>query len=76
MKQYSPIPPPTARRPMTSSSAVPHVFTAALSKVVRRGPLDEDDELTSARGAVERLEERWGSAAVAVGNLGKARRGV
>jgi len=73
--QYSPIPPPGARRPMTSSSAVPNVLTAALSKVVRRGPLDEDDELQLARGAVEKLEERWGSAAAAVGNLGKARRG-
>jgi hypothetical protein len=60
---------------MTSSSAVPHVLSAALSKVVRRGPLDEDDELQLARGAVEKLEERWGSAAAAVGNLGKARRG-
>jgi hypothetical protein len=37
--------------------------------------LDEDDELQLARGAVEKLEERWGSAAAAVGNLGKARRG-
>jgi hypothetical protein len=60
---------------MAASSAVPSVLSAALSKVVRRGPLDEDDELQSARGAVERLEERWGSAALAVGNLGKARRG-
>ena len=59
---------------MTSSSAVPHVLSAALSKVVRRGPLDEDDELQLARGAVEKLEERWGSAAAAVGNLGKARK--
>jgi hypothetical protein len=60
---------------MTTTSAVPQVFTAALSKVVRRGPLDEDDELQSARGAVEKLEERWGSAAAAVGNLGKGRKG-
>jgi len=60
---------------MTTTSAVPQVFTAALSKVVRRGPLDEDDELQSARGAVEKLEERWGSAAAAVGNLGKSRKG-
>lgn len=60
---------------MTTTSAVPHVLTAALSKVVRRGPLDEDDELQAARGALEKLEERWGSAAAAVGNLGKARRG-
>jgi hypothetical protein len=61
---------------MTTTSAVPQVLTAALSKVVRRGPLDEDDELQSARGALEKLEERWGSAAAAVGNLGKARRGT
>jgi hypothetical protein len=73
--QYQPVPPPSARRPTSAASAVPQVFSAALSKVVRRGPLDEDDELASAKGALERLEERWGGAAAAVGQLGKARRG-
>ncbi|KAK8844778.1 hypothetical protein IAR55_006628 [Kwoniella newhampshirensis] len=73
---YSPVPPPSARRHASATSAVPGVFTAALSKVVRRGPLDEDDELQSAKVAVEKLEERWGGAAAAVGNLGKARRAL
>ncbi|WWD22668.1 hypothetical protein CI109_107161 [Kwoniella shandongensis] len=73
---YSPVPPPSARRHASSTSAVPGVFSAALSKVVRRGPLDEDDELQSAKVAVEKLEERWGGAAAAVGNLGKARRAL
>ncbi|RXK38440.1 hypothetical protein M231_04349 [Tremella mesenterica] len=73
---YQPAPPPTSRRPMSSASAVPNVLSAALSKVVRRGPLDEDDELQSARVALEKLEERWGSAAAAVGNMGRARRSM
>lgn len=72
--QYSPVPPPTARRP-AASSTVPNVLTAALSKVVRRSPLDEDDELQIAKGALEKLEGCWGGAAAAVGGLGKARRG-
>lgn len=75
ISQYQPVPSPSARRPTSAASAVPQVFSAALSKVVRRGPLDEDDELASAKGALERLEERWGGAAAAVGQLGKARRG-
>ncbi|WVQ94121.1 hypothetical protein IAU59_001199 [Kwoniella sp. CBS 9459] len=72
---YSPVPPPSARR-NTAASAATGVFSAALSKVVRRGPLDEDDELQSAKGALDKLEERWGGAAGAVGNLGKARRAL
>lgn len=43
--------------------------------MVRRGPLDEDDELASAKGALEKLEGNWGSAAASVNALGKARRG-
>jgi len=70
------MPPPSARRPISASSSVPNVLTAALSKVVRRGPLDEDDELQSAKGALEKLEGCWGGAAAAVGVLGKARRGL
>ena len=73
--QYQPIPPPSARRPTSGSSAVPNVLTAALSKVVRRGPLDEDDELQSAKAALEKLEGCWGASATAVGALGKTRRG-
>ncbi|WVQ82794.1 hypothetical protein IAT38_004926 [Cryptococcus sp. DSM 104549] len=71
---YSPVPPPSARRPTSSSSAV----FGALSKVpfVRRGPLDEDDELQSAKVALDKLEERWGGAAAAVGAQGKARRAL
>ncbi|OCF34917.1 hypothetical protein I316_03464 [Kwoniella heveanensis BCC8398] len=72
---YSPVPPPSARR-NTAASTATGVFSAALSKVVRRGPLDEDDELQSAKGALDKLEERWGGAAAAVGNLGKARRAL
>lgn len=70
---YSPVPPPSARR-SASTSAATSVFTAALSKVVRRGPLDEDDDLALAKGALEKLEERWGGAATAVGAMGKSRR--
>jgi hypothetical protein len=72
-KQYSPTPPITARR--QASSAVPSVLTAAISKVVRRGPLDSDDELSSARVALDKLEGTWNGAAVAITNLSKARRG-
>lgn len=60
---------------MSATSAVPSVLSAAISKVVRRGPMDEDDDLQMAKGALERLEERWGGAAAAVGTLGKTRRG-
>lgn len=63
----------TARR--QASSAVPSVLTAAISKVVRRGPLDSDDELSSARGALEKLEGTWNGAALAINNLSKVRRG-
>ncbi len=75
MSQYSPTPPPTARRTTSAASAVPLAFTAAISKVVRRGPLDEDDELASAKGALDKLETTWGGAAAAINSLGKARRG-
>ncbi|WVR03071.1 hypothetical protein IAU60_000060 [Kwoniella sp. DSM 27419] len=71
---YQPVPPPSARK--SSGASATGVFSAALSKVVRRGPLDEDDELQSAKGALDKLEERWGGAAAAVGNLGKARRAL
>jgi hypothetical protein len=70
--QYSPTPPPTARR---QAGAVPHALTAAISKVVRRGPLDSDDELSSAKSALDKLEVTWAGAAGAIHNLGKARRG-
>lgn len=73
--QYSPTPPPTARRSTSAASAVPFAFSAAISKVVRRGPLDEDDDLASAKGALEKLETTWGGAAAAINSLGKARRG-
>jgi hypothetical protein len=72
---YQPVPPPSARRNGSSSSAASQVFNAALSKVVRRGPLDDDDEIQSARLALEKLEPAWTNAATAVGNLGKARKG-
>ncbi|KAL7421910.1 Vacuolar protein sorting-associated protein 17 [Cryptotrichosporon argae] len=73
---YQPVPPPLARRPASSTTAVPQVFTAALNKVVRRGAADDEDELTLAKGALEKLEERWGGAAAAVGALGKQRRAL
>ncbi|WVQ72254.1 hypothetical protein IAR50_001803 [Cryptococcus sp. DSM 104548] len=65
---YNPITPQTARR--AGSSTV----LSALTKVVRRGPLDEDDELASAKIALEKLEERYAQAATCVNQLGKARR--
>ncbi|KAK4685149.1 hypothetical protein P7C73_g5007, partial [Tremellales sp. Uapishka_1] len=71
---YSPVAPPSARR-VAASSSVP-LISAALSKVVRRGPQDEDEELHSAKGALERLEEKWGGAAAAIGNVGKSRRAL
>ncbi|OXG96290.1 vacuolar protein sorting-associated protein vps17 [Cryptococcus neoformans A2-102-5] len=64
---YSPIPPPTAKRSQTN-------VLSALTKVVRRGPLDEDDELSSAKIALDKLEERYGHAATCVSHVGKARR--
>ncbi|WRT63179.1 uncharacterized protein IL334_000082 [Kwoniella shivajii] len=70
---YSPVPPPSARK-SSAASAATGVFSAALSKVVRRGPLDEDDELQSAKTALDKLEERWGSAATSISNVGKSRR--
>lgn len=75
-RQYNPSPPPSARRPASASASATNVLSAALSKVVRRGPLDEDEELAGAKGALEKLEGSWGGAAAAVGALGKARRGV
>lgn len=75
-EQYNPAPPPTLKRPTSATSAATGVFSAALSKVVKRGPLDEDEELAGAKGALEKLEGNWGGAAAAVGNLGKARRGM
>lgn len=45
-----------------------------MTKVVRRGPLDEDDELSSAKIALDKLEERYGHAATCVSHVGKARR--
>ncbi|WVW81253.1 hypothetical protein I302_103244 [Kwoniella bestiolae CBS 10118] len=70
---YTPVPPPSARK-SSAASAATGVFSAALSKVVRRGPLDEDDELQSAKNALDKLEERWGAAATAINGIGKARR--
>ncbi|KIR42274.1 vacuolar protein sorting-associated protein vps17 [Cryptococcus deuterogattii 99/473] len=64
---YSPIPPPTSKRTQTN-------VLSALTKVVRRGPLDEDDELSSAKIALDKLEERYGHAATCVSHVGKARR--
>lgn len=72
---YNPIPPPSTRK-QTTGAAATQVFTAALSKVVRRGPLDEDDEIMSARTTLERLEPAWAAAANSVGNLSKARRAL
>lgn len=72
---YNPIPPPTTRRQGPSTAAT-QAFTAALSKVVRRGPLDEDDEINSARSTLERLEPAWAAAATSVANLGKARKAL
>ena len=72
--QYSPTPPPSARRPTGPSSAAGSVFSAALSKVVKRGPLEEDDELASAKAALEKLEVTWAGAAAGINAVGKARR--
>jgi hypothetical protein len=54
---------------------VPSVLSAALSKVVKRGPLEEDDELASAKAALEKLEVTWAGAAGGINAMGKARRG-
>lgn len=72
---YNPIPPPTTRK-QTTGAAATQVFTAALSKVVRRGPLDEDDEIMSARTTLERLEPAWAAAANSIANLSKARKAL
>lgn len=72
---YNPIPPPSTRK-QTTGAAATQVFTAALSKVVRRGPLDEDDEIMSARTTLERLEPAWGAAANSISNLSKARKAL
>lgn len=68
---YQPVPPPSSRRQGSSAGAS---FTAALSKIVRRGPLDDDDEIESARVTLEKLEPAWQNAASAVGNMGKVRK--
>lgn len=72
---YNPIPPPTTRKQGPSTAAT-QAFTAALSKVVRRGPLDEDDEINGARMTLEKLEPAWSTAATSIANLGKARKGL
>ncbi|GMK58764.1 hypothetical protein CspeluHIS016_0602060 [Cutaneotrichosporon spelunceum] len=72
---YNPIPPLSARK-QTSGGGATSVLTAALSKVVRRGPLDEDDEIMSARTTLERLEPAWAAAANSIGNLSKARKAL
>ncbi len=72
---YNPIPPPSARK-QTTGAAATSVLTAALSKVVRRGPLDEDDVITSTRTTLEKLEPAWAAAANSVGNLSKTRKAL
>lgn len=67
---YNPVAPP---KPASSGTSV---LSAALNKVVRRGPLDDDDELASAKVTLERLEPAWASAATAIGGIGKARRAL
>lgn len=67
---YNPVAPP---RPASSGT---NVLSAALSKVVRRGPLDDDDELASAKVTLEQLGPAWQSAATTVGGIGKARRAL
>ncbi|WVO15982.1 hypothetical protein L204_103647 [Cryptococcus depauperatus] len=65
---YSPTPPPSARRPNSST------VLSALTKVVRRGPFDDDDDLQSAKIALEKLEERYAHSAALVNQVGKAQR--
>ncbi len=48
---------------------------SALTRVFKRGPPDEDEDLAAAKGEIEKLEERWGGLAVSVGKVGSARRG-
>lgn len=67
---YNPVAPP---KPASSGG---NVLSAALSKVVRRGPLDDDDELASAKVTLEQLGPAWQSAATSVGGIGKARRAL
>lgn len=67
---YNPVAPP---KPASSGT---NVLSAALSKVVRRGPLDDDDELASAKVTLEQLGPAWQSAATSVGGIGKARRAL
>jgi hypothetical protein len=75
--QYAPVPSAANRRIASSSSSATSKFApSTLTKVFKRGPPDEDEELQAARGILERLEERWGAAAQMVGSSGKARRGV
>jgi len=47
---------------------------SSLSKVFRKGPPDEDEDLQAAKGELERLEERWAKAASAVNGVGKVRK--
>jgi len=47
---------------------------SSISKVFRKGPPDEDEDLQAAKGELERLEERWAKAASAVNGVGKVRK--
>lgn len=47
---------------------------SSLSKRFRKGPPDEDEDLQAAKGELEKLEERWGKAAIAVSGVERARK--
>lgn len=56
--------------------SIPSVtLPSAFTRVFKRGPPDEDDDLAAAKGEIEKLEEKWGGLAVSVGKVGSARRG-
>ena len=70
------MPPHSARKQTSSTAAATQLLTGALSKVVRRGPLDDDDDLANAKVTLEKLEPAWQGLANSVGNLGKSRRAL
>ncbi len=61
----------TSNTPISSSSAF---GLSSISKLLRRGPLDEDEDLSTAKSELEQLENRWGHVAANIGAVGKGRR--
>nr|ODN86975.1 hypothetical protein L203_03749 [Cryptococcus depauperatus CBS 7841] len=56
------------------ASRIPNQCIKLILDIVRRGPFDDDDDLQSAKIALEKLEERYAHSAALVNQVGKAQR--